>query len=320
MISVIVPVYKVEAYLSRCVDSILKQTFTDFELVLVDDGSPDHCGDICESYSKKDTRIHVLHRKNGGLSAARNTGIDWVLAHSKSEWITFIDSDDWIHPRYLDLLYQAVQKTGLSIAIGRFERTDGTHSPLVNEAITATVWDTETFYCADKVTATVAWGKLYRKADFTAIRYPEGKIHEDEFTTYKILFLYDAVAVIEQPLYAYYQNNQGIMRSGWNPGHIAECDGMLLQTEFFLQEGYSYAAAYTARVYLNSIFRNASNARIGGGKYQVEHRALVKRLRLELKHYAPLAGMNLENANWLYYMAHPILTIPYRIFRRLLKK
>ena len=95
-ISVIVPVYNVQQYLHRCVDSILGQTFTDFELILVDDGSPDGCPAICDEYAVKDSRIHVIHQENAGLSAARNTGIDWVLATSDSQWISFVDSDDFI--------------------------------------------------------------------------------------------------------------------------------------------------------------------------------------------------------------------------------
>ena len=93
LVSVIVPVYKVEKYIHRCVDSILAQSFRDFELILVDDGSPDNCGAICEEYAAKDSRIHVIHQANGGLSAARNTGIEWALAHSDSQWLTFIDRD-----------------------------------------------------------------------------------------------------------------------------------------------------------------------------------------------------------------------------------
>ena len=100
-ISVVVPVYKVEKYLNRCVDSILNQTYKDFELILMDDGSPDKAPEICDDYAKKYDFIHVIHQKNGGLSAARNSGIEWALENSDSEWITFIDSDDWIHPEYM---------------------------------------------------------------------------------------------------------------------------------------------------------------------------------------------------------------------------
>ena len=110
-ISVIVPVYKVEQFSHRCVDSILHQSFTDFELILVDDGSPDQCGAICEAYAAGDARIHVIHQKNGGLSAARNTGIDYVMEHSKSHWLAFVDSDDWVHPDYLQMLYMTARET-----------------------------------------------------------------------------------------------------------------------------------------------------------------------------------------------------------------
>ena len=100
-ISIIVPVYRVEKYLSRCIDSILSQTFKDFELILVNDGSPDNSGDICNKYAEKDKRVIVLNQANGGLSSARNAGLNWLYDNSDSQWITFVDSDDWIHPNYL---------------------------------------------------------------------------------------------------------------------------------------------------------------------------------------------------------------------------
>ena len=114
-ISVIVPVYKVEKYIHKCVDSILAQTFSDFELILVDDGSPDNCGKICDEYSEKDDRVVVLHKENGGLSDARNAGLDWVFEHSDSGWITFSDSDDWLRPTYLEALLNAADGKKLSI-------------------------------------------------------------------------------------------------------------------------------------------------------------------------------------------------------------
>ena len=104
-ISVIVPVYKVEEYLPQCIDSILAQTFTDFELLLVDDGSPDRCGEICEEYAGKDTRIRVFHQQNSGVSAARNIG----LQHAKGTYIVFVDSDDWVSTDYLLHFLQKTQ-------------------------------------------------------------------------------------------------------------------------------------------------------------------------------------------------------------------
>ena len=120
-ISVVVPVYKVEQFLHRCVDSILCQSYEAFDLILVDDGSPDNCGKICEEYAEKDSRVHVIHQKNGGLSAARNTGIAWSIANSDSRWIAFVDSDDWVHPRFLEKLGLALQESNVKPEIEVFD-------------------------------------------------------------------------------------------------------------------------------------------------------------------------------------------------------
>ena len=124
-ISVIVPVYKVEQFIHRCVDSILLQSFYDFELILVDDGSPDQCGAICDAYAAADNRIHVIHQKNGGLSAARNTGIDYVMANSKSHWLTFVDSDDWLHPQTLEVLLKAAEENNSRVSVCGYRETVG---------------------------------------------------------------------------------------------------------------------------------------------------------------------------------------------------
>lgn len=233
-ISVVVPVYKVEDYLPRCVDSILKQTFIDFELILVDDGSPDNCPFLCDEYARKDSRVHVIHQNNGGLSSARNAGIDWTFANSDSEWIYFVDSDDWIHPKSLEVLLNGANSTGLDVVIGGFEYTEGEEAFVNEDELTAIIWDVEKFFCGDyNVNAVVAWGKLYRRKNFQEIRYPIGKIHEDEFTTYKILFQYEKVAVIQQPLYFYYQNPKGIMGTKWHSQWMDIIEAFDERVEFF---------------------------------------------------------------------------------------
>lgn len=125
LLSIIVPVYNTEKYLNRCIDSILAQTFMDFELILVDDGSPDNCGAICDENAAKDSRVHVIHQENCGQSAARNAGIDWVFAHSDSKWISLVDSDDWVHPQMLERLYHAVLEHNVKVSICGYEETSG---------------------------------------------------------------------------------------------------------------------------------------------------------------------------------------------------
>ena len=238
-ISIIVPVYKVEQYLDRCVESVLAQTFKDFELILVDDGSPDNCPQMCDEWAKKDERIVVIHQENGGLSAARNTGIDWAFENSNSEWLTFIDSDDWVHPEYLERLYNAVIEHNVSVSVCGFELVEDTSDEHCDryEVIVET---TEEFHIknSNNPIPTIAWAKLYKKEAFEDIRYPVGKLNEDEFTTYKVLFKYTKIVTMEDALYYYYQNSGSIMKSKWNYGRLAAIDAFLEQVEFYKKNGY----------------------------------------------------------------------------------
>ena len=150
-ISVIVPVYKVEPYIHRCVDSILQQSYRDFELVLVDDGSPDNCGSICDEYASRDSRVHVIHQENGGLSAARNAGIDWVFDNSDSQWITFVDSDDWVHPQMLEKLFDAAMEQNTLISICGFIETTGDIPCPALEIGESRLWSAEEYYIQHNV-------------------------------------------------------------------------------------------------------------------------------------------------------------------------
>ena len=222
-ISVIVPVYNVEPYLRRCVDSILAQTFADFELILVDDGSPDNCGAICDEYAEQDERIHVIHQPNGGLSAARNAGIDWAFANSESKWLAFVDSDDWVHPQYLELLYKAVTENGTLISACDFLRVNNEKPTTVQLNCDTELIDWETLLLEYNVQAVVAWNKLYAKELFADMRYPVGKIHEDEFLTHKLLFHAQMIAYFSDKLYYYFQHRDSIMNQAFN---LKRLDGL----------------------------------------------------------------------------------------------
>lgn len=254
-ISVIVPVYKVEQYLHRCIDSILNQTFSDFELILVDDGSPDNCGKICDEYAEKDSRINVIHKKNGGLSDARNVGLEWALTNSNSNWIMFIDSDDWIHPLTLSKLLGANIENNTKISCCNFERTSGKESQIDINAIKTYITTPAIFYLENNVTATIACAKLYNKECLKTIRYPVGRLHEDEFTTYKLLFSCDNISFVDAPFYMYYQNENSIT-SVWNPRRLDAIDAYKEQIEFFKQMQLSDVVTQQSSIMLRFLTNN----------------------------------------------------------------
>ena len=259
-ISVIVPVYRVEPYLRRCVDSILRQTFPDFELILVDDGSPDRCPEICDEYARADSRVHVIHKKNGGLSDARNAGIDYAFACSESRWLTFIDSDDWVHPELLARLLDAARKENAAISVCGYQETEGADPEVLPQELTVELWTPKRLYLERFVNATVAWGKLYSKSCFQTIRYPVGKIHEDEFVTYRLLFAQKSIAVISAPLYAYFLNAQGIIRSAWSPRRLQAWEAYDEQLAFFRSLGDRELVRFRVRGYLDNALANLDAA------------------------------------------------------------
>ena len=214
IISIIVPIYKVEKYLDRCINSILNQTFKDFELILVDDGSPDRCGDICEEYAKKDKRIKVIHKENGGLSDARNAGLD--IATGK--FIGFIDSDDFIHKDMYMILYDAIIKSKSDISQCKFKyfsKEDELNKNIINDGkyeIYNNINAIEEII-DNKNLNTNVWNKLYKRELFNDIRFPKGKIHEDEFVTYKVFYRAKTVSYVNKELYYYFSNDTGIMKN-----------------------------------------------------------------------------------------------------------
>lgn len=322
LISVVVPVYKVEKYLNRCVDSILAQTFTDFELILVDDGSPDNCGDICEEYAKKDNRIHVIHQKNGGLSAARNTGIDWAFENSDSKWITFIDSDDWIHPRYLEVLLNAVNDSGLSVSICGYMQTEGEECDINQEKFIAKICKVEDFFINHNVNAIVAWGKLYKKECFKSIRYPVGKLHEDEFTTYKVLFEFENVAVVEAEMYFYFVNSESIMNSSWNLRKFDVFDAMEERILYFRKKGLVRLTNWQIKYYCDYLYDRYRY--LLGTQESEDKREYLKIMRVYFRKiiskYKNELSISIKEKPWLYEIAYPRLMKYYWFSKALLNK
>ena len=281
-ISIIVPVYNVEKYLTRCVESLLCQSFKDYEIILVDDGSPDNSGKLCDEYESMDQRIRVIHQDNKGLSGARNTGIDWVEQNSNSEWIGFVDSDDWVSERYLEALINAAESFNADMSLCEYIKTSGEMAEIDNSKLNGEVINVEDFYINHVVTATTAWGKIYKRDMFTDARFPLGRLHEDEFVTYKILFNCHKVVYIEQPLYYYFQNPEGIMLSKWNPRRMDVFDAFDEQAEFF--EQYPAVHKYQGFRYLWNL--NNTLKIIGNNSAYTEYKNTIhKRLKKKLWQY-----------------------------------
>lgn len=305
LISVVVPVYKVEKYLERCVSSILAQTVDDFDLVLVDDGSPDNCPDMCDEYQMKDSRIHVIHQENGGLSAARNSGIEWSLKNSDSEWITFIDSDDWVHPKYLESLLNANIKNNTHISMGQVYVTE--NYVLMNDkdpnSLISLVNVNDAFQ-REELDPNSACARLYKKNLFNDIRFPVGKLHEDRFTTYKLYFQFDKVSVVDYSLYYYYVNNEGIVHSRWNVGKLDDLEATENQLDFFKSTKNDEVFDYVLKDYIHIMVINLRRLK-GTSEFKKYEVLIRKKLKAILMKYQKRLGMSFCKDFNTYKYAYP---------------
>lgn len=264
-ISVVIPVYNVEPYVRCCVESVLKQSFGDFDVILVDDGSTDGSGGVCDEYAKRDGRVHVIHQQNGGLSAARNAGIEWVMSSSTSEYVTFVDSDDWIDSRFLEMLYRGCVDCGCRVAAVGVRRVfSGTAQEVAPECGRCERMDVTAYWMDRSGYSPTAWAKLYAKSLLGDIRFPPGRLHEDEFTTHRLVFQEQCIAVCSTQLYAYRQRIGSITRTAWSDRRMDAIDGLKAQQAFFSELGREdLAEATECRLTeaLDNLFRLAVTGR-----------------------------------------------------------
>lgn len=213
LVSVIVPVYKVEKYLKRCVDSIINQTYKNLEIILVDDGSPDNCPKMCDLYAKEDKRVKVIHKQNGGLSDARNAGLDIMTG----DFVCFVDSDDWVEESYVEKMLIEQQKTDADIVacgINLVNEESGIVSIFKCSKETVIYEDNKIlrkYFKKNEIISGVAWNKLYKKYIFEYLRYPKGRIYEDNAIILQILHKCKKLVVIKDRLYNYLKRQNSIM-------------------------------------------------------------------------------------------------------------
>lgn len=216
LISVIVPVYKVESYLNRCIESIVSQTYNNLEIILVDDGSPDNCPVICEDWRKRDHRIRVVHKKNGGLSDARNAG----MKVASGDYIGFVDSDDWIAPKMYEKLLEAINRDGSDIAacsvkmVWQDDKPDRMLTQSTNRVMSRL--EAQLALLEEAELKQPVWYKLYRKEIIQKIPFEKGKYHEDVFWSYQAVGNANKVSVIDYVGYFYWQRTGSIMGENYS--------------------------------------------------------------------------------------------------------
>ena len=231
-VSIIVPVYNVEQYLPRCVDSLINQTYQNIEIILVDDGSPDNCGKICDEYAKQDQRVKVIHKPNGGLSDARNVGIE----NSQGDYLMFIDSDDWIELNTCEILYNASINYEADVIVFEMKLVfdDGkimkrhrgiiSHTPSHLECMQSLI-----YHIFDGGIFNNACNKMFHKALFNGVSFPIGRCAEDQGTVYKVLHKAKKIYVVDELLYNYYQRSGSISFVDFSPK--LACDRFYLGLE-----------------------------------------------------------------------------------------
>lgn len=240
LVSVIIPIYQVEDYLQRCVASVAGQSYQNLEMILVDDGSTDGCPEICDQWAQKDSRIIVVHQKNLGLSAARNTG----LSLATGDYVLMVDSDDYVAPFAVEHLLRCAQKTDADMVICDYIKgCEENYIFSEKEQCLPKIIDPESallnIYTAgdQSLRFTAAWMKLYRKSLFEGIRYPQGKLFEDIYTTHKIIYAGRKIAVLDEALYYYYQRENSIMNTSFHLKKLDYLQALAERVAFFSEHG-----------------------------------------------------------------------------------
>lgn len=317
-VSIIVPVYNVEKYLEECVDSIINQTYKNLEIILIDDGSTDRSSEICDRYAKADDRILVIHQKNGGLSDARNTGLD----NCSGDFIMFVDSDDRIKPETVEIMYKELKDADAEICIGGIQQFGNKTEPITIEQTRKYINGTEALneYFAHIAYYVVACGKLYKKECFNNLRFDTGKIHEDEFILHKLFYEIKKIVCINDLLYEYRRTGSSITLSAYTIHNADVVEAFGKRFEFFIEKKLNILASKTFSImtssYLcmlkNGFFPNKTNKR------EKELRKIYKKCFEEGKKIGIIDFRRKVRGEFLLYLPH--LSICMSFIKHLPKK
>lgn len=282
LISVIVPIYMVEQYLNTCVDSILNQSYTNLEVILVDDGSSDKCGEICDDYAKKDTRVKVIHQSNSGLSHARNTG----MAISKGKYLMFVDSDDWIEPECIEYLFQLLIENNAQLAIGGRDRIEEGTGKVISSEYNGEEYVKE----MSRIEAMndmfnrgcAAWARLYCREVHIDNHFPVGEINEDEAIVLKILERCDRVVTSNRIVYHYRSRPMSITTNNFSKEKLnwySHCKANL----DYVRERYPELVDVASKRLRRCILWSLTEMALADRDFTNETNELIKYLRVNKK-------------------------------------
>ena len=261
LVSVIIPVYNVEKYLCRCVDSVLNQSYSDLEVILVNDGSSDNCPEICDEYAERDSRVKVIHKENAGLGYARNSGIEVC----SGEFVMFMDSDDYLDDDAVQVLYQRIITDNSDIAIGKHVDVyeDGSTNGRFCGFIEDRILSQSEIYSSMGKYAVSAWGKLYKREVLAGIKYPSLKCAEDLWVFPQILERCNTISIVNKTVYYYYQNSESITHKKSEQAKSDELKAILNAARFLLHRNFTENAKcyYKKGICKALFFKNCSDAR-----------------------------------------------------------
>ena len=255
LVSIIVPVYNVERYLSFCMESLLSQTYDNIEIILVDDGATDSSPDLCDRYAAEDKRVLVVHKPNGGLSSARNAGLDVA----KGAYIAFVDSDDYVDPRFIEVLHNAIASSDADMSVCAIGVVDESHRNLATFELEPGVMSQEDFWGRYFVkgssavpeganAAVVAWNKLYSRSIFSTLRYAEKRLYEDEYILCDVVSRCERIVATPDVLYFYLQRTGSIMGTNQGVRFIEQAESNFYKCRYFIgNDQYEWASSALLR-------------------------------------------------------------------------
>jgi len=281
LVTIIVPVYNACNYLDRCVASLRGQTYTDLQIILVNDGSTDGSGDLCETLAAADARIEVVHIANSGVATARNAGLN----RARGEWIVFADADDYLSPYFLEDLL-VVARDGCDIVIGRYTEVPESDEGCIDfkrgeglEIITGREACLRIYLSKERILYQIVWGRIFAKHIWENLRFPDGKTAEDAFVSHSLYYNAGSIAILDAALYAYVQSSNSIMRSGFTPRRFDALDMWQEGVRLYREAGDSELESIAVRVYCSQAIDSLHTCK----KFMPDDHVMHDRLKRRVK-------------------------------------